>query len=224
MRRFINRHKDFWSQKELAWSGSLSIVLLLASLVVNYFANLYTVSHAGNYVSDILLDNLPVFNVEVFFYEGFFSFWLFVILLTLSRPRRIPFVGKSIALFIVIRSLFIMLTHLGMPPQHSYLDPNDIFRFTTLGNDMFFSSHSGLPFLLALEFWDVRSLRLFFLFSSTFFASVVLLGHLHYSIDVFAAFFITYAIFHMARRLFPKDYCQFTKDNLCIAGGKDESI
>jgi hypothetical protein len=38
------------------------------------------------------------------------------------------------------------------------------------------------------------------------FGVIVLLSHLHYSIDVFAAFFITYSIYHIALKLFDRDY------------------
>ena len=31
------------------------------------------------------------------------------------------------------------------------------------------------------------------------------MGHLHYSIDIFAAFFITYAIYHIAVQIFKKE-------------------
>lgn len=37
-------------------------------------------------------------------------------------------------------------------------------------------------------------------------AALVLLGHLHYSIDVFAAFFIVYVIFIIAKRVFKGEY------------------
>jgi len=42
-----------------------------------------------------------------------------------------------------------------------------------------------------------------------FFGVVVLLGHIHYSIDVFSAFFITYSIFHMAKYLFKNEFKLF---------------
>ncbi len=213
MKKIFNRHKFFWKQKSFIHSSIAGVTLLLVSLIVNYFANVYTMDHAGNYVSDIILDNIPVVNVEFFFYDGFFLLWVFVILLVFNEPHRIPFLTKNIALFILIRSVFIMLTHLGIPPKHSTLDPNDIFSFTTLGNDMFFSSHSGLPFMMALVFWEDKNLRFFFILASIFFASVVLLGHLHYSIDVFAAFFISYTIFHISQNFFPKDYRLFMKKN-----------
>ncbi len=74
------------------------------------------------------------------------------------------------------------------------------------GDDLFFSGHVGLTFLMALLLWDVPVLRYIYLAISVMFAGVVLLGHLHYSIDVFAAYFITYTIFILATRLFKSDY------------------
>ncbi len=41
--------------------------------------------------------------------------------------------------------------------------------------------------------------------SGCFLCAVVRRGHLHYSIDVAAAFFITYSIYHIAIRWFKKD-------------------
>ena len=80
------------------------------------------------------------------------------------------------------------------------------------GNDLFFSGHTGLPFLLALIFWENKKLRFLFLGFSVLFAVVVLLGHLHYSIDVFAAYFITYTIFHICKFLFKKDWQLFLQN------------
>jgi hypothetical protein len=41
-----------------------------------------------------------------------------------------------------------------------------------------------------------------------------LLAHLHYSIDVFAAFFITYSIYHIGIKLFKKDFDFFTLEDV----------
>lgn len=120
---------------------------------------------------------------------------------------------KSVALFIVIRSIFVIMTHLGPFSDQIAINPNDWIGALTSRNDLFFSGHTGLPFLFALAFWESKHLRLFFLFSSVVAAVSVILGHLHYSIDVFAAFFITYGIFHIAQKLFAKDYHIFLHGN-----------
>jgi membrane-associated phospholipid phosphatase len=35
-------------------------------------------------------------------------------------------------------------------------------------------------------------------------------GHLHYSIDVFSAFFIAYGVFEIAKKIFKKEYLLLT--------------
>lgn len=45
-----------------------------------------------------------------------------------------------------------------------------------------------------------------FLATSILFGSFVLIGHMHYSIDVFAAPFMTYSIFSIAKYIFERDY------------------
>ena len=206
MRRIIKKHTTLWSQKAFSLSAFFSVSLLAFSLLINYLANIYIANRGSNYVSDIILDNIPVFNVDFIFFEGFAIFWTFVITLLILKPHKIPFTVKSIAVFVLIRSIFITLTHLGLPPNHSFLDPDSTFHYLTFGNDMFFSSHTGLPFLMALIFWEDKKLRIIFISASLFFGTSVLLGHLHYSIDVFAAFFITYTIFHISRWAFRNDY------------------
>jgi hypothetical protein len=206
MRKIINSHKLFWSQRPLALSALVGVLLLAFSLFINYCANIYVAFSASVAVSDIILDYLPVFNVDFIFIEGFIIFIIFIIFLLIREPQKIPFVLKSIAVFILIRAVFISLTHVALPPEHSFLDLGKILQGFTSGNDLFFSSHAGLPFLMALVFWEYKKIRLIFIFSSLIFAASVLLGHLHYSIDVFAAYFIAYGIFRLAQILFPKDY------------------
>jgi membrane-associated phospholipid phosphatase len=113
-----------------------------------------------------------------------------------------------LALFIVIRSIFVSLTHLGPFSQHVVIDPTKMINLLGIGTtaDLFFSGHTGIPFLLALIYWKNVYLRWIFLATSAIFAVSVLLGHLHYSIDVLAAFFITYTIFHMAQKFFEQDW------------------
>lgn len=202
----LKRHKVLWPQKTYILNVITGLLLLIVSLIVNNAAKNFATAQASNYVSDLILDNLPVVNVDFIFFEGFVIFWLIAIFFILRQPHKLPFVLKSIGVFIIVRSIFITLTHLAVPPYHSYLELNGILGGVTSLDDLFFSSHTGLPYLLALGFWENKRLRIFFIMASIFFGIVVLLGHLHYSIDVFAAYFITYGIFQITKKLFPLDY------------------
>lgn len=208
-------HKNIWKDKDFALSVVLGFLFLLFSFVINYFAGSYANSSQSNYVSDIFLDHLPFYNLNIVFFEGFFLFWFSIIIILAYKPRTIPFTLKSIALFILIRSLFITLTHLRDYPNQAFLEAESVFKnFFTFGGDLFFSAHTGLPFLMALAFWQFKKLRIFYLFVTVIFAASMLLGHLHYSIDVFGAFFITYSIYKMAQYFFAEDYRHFLTEQV----------
>ncbi len=181
-------------------------VFLAFGLGATFFANTYTTERASNSVTDIILDNIPTVNVGFLFSDGVTIFLIVVGCILLYEPRRIPFVLKSSALFVLVRSGFMILTHLAPPLHGSYVDPQDLLYKISSGDDLFFSAHTGLPFLFALIFWEEKYFRYFFLFSSAIGATIVLLGHLHYSIDVFSALFISFGIFHIAKRFFPADH------------------
>jgi hypothetical protein len=206
MKELLAKHKVFWTKKHLLVEVALGLLFLAIGIFATYYANIYTTVHASNAVTDIILDNIPVVNVDFVFNEGALIFYAVVALIVFYEPRRIPFVLKSIALFILIRSVFMVLTHIGPPPYHSYLDPQDLTFKLSSGDDLFFSAHTGMPFMLAFVFWEKKYLRYFFFVCSAIGATAVLLGHLHYSIDVFSAFFIAFGIFCIAKEIFKKDY------------------
>ncbi len=195
-----------WHHKEMALAIASALFLFVISLTINYFAGTYATEHASSSVRDIILDNIPTFDVDGIFVYGIVIFFAFVAGLLLWKPHNAPFIIKSLSLFIIIRSIFICLTHIGPQPQAAIISPTSIARFFTFTGDLFFSAHTGLPFLMALIFWKNKYLRIIFLSFSIILGTVTLLGHLHYSIDVFSAFFISYGIYHISLWLFKKDY------------------
>ena len=205
------KHKAFWLQKSFLASVGIGLVLLVGSLFANYYANSYISTHASNYVTDLFLDNLPVVDVHLIFSEGAALFFIVLIAILLFEPKYIPFALKSIAMFILVRSFFLILTHTAPPPNEIYINPTDFIARLSSGDDLFFSGHTGLPFLMAFVFWEQKTLKYFFIFCTAVGAVAVLLGHLHYSIDVFSALFISFGIFHICKNLFPKDYRLATK-------------
>ena len=190
-----------------------AVILFIFSVYATHYASMFAEIHAGSYVGDIILSNTRVYNFELVFVEGAIVLSLFVIALCLRFRKTAPFLIKSVALFIFIRSIFVSLTHIGPFPTKLVLESRAL-DFITSGNDLFFSGHTGLPFLIALIFWDHVYIRSIFLAASVVLGSTALLAHLHYSIDVFAAFFITYSIYHISIKLFKKDFEFFTLEDV----------
>jgi len=210
--RTTSQHKAFWTDQGILYRLVFSLFLLAISLAFAEFARTYTDSMTSLVVSDILLDHLPVVNVSVFFFQGAFIFICVLALFLLSEPLFIPFTVEATALFFVIRSLFTMMTHLAPPSvlYYSYIEHehhvNETLFQMNSGSDLFFSGHAGFPFFLALIFWRWRFPRILFLLVSLAGSVVVILGHLHYTIDVFSAYFIAYGVLAIAKKLFPKEY------------------
>lgn len=213
IRELWRRYKFHWTDEWYRYSAPFAIFVCFLSLVANFYATLYATEEASNAVTDIILSNVRVFDVDGLFVYGTLALIVFVVVLCLSHPKRLPFMLHGLSLFYFTRAIFVTLTHLGPFPGRVVLDIGAFTAKFLGGGDLFFSGHTGVPFLLALMFWNYKRLRYIFLGWSAFFAVIVLLGHLHYSIDVLSAFFITYTIYHIALWLFPKEHALFHSED-----------
>jgi len=212
-KEFRRRYREHWTKREFLSAVFLSSVFFAASVAISFFAIQYATERASNSVTDIILSNTTPMNVDGFFVFGTLFLVLFVLLVLIAHPKRIPFTLYSLGFFYIIRSLFISLTHIGpFPIPPDVTDWGIIAAHFLFGSDLFFSGHTGVPFLLALIFWREKGLRNMFLAWSVYMATIVLLGHYHYSIDVASAFFITYTIFHISEWLFPRSRALFLRD------------
>ncbi len=208
----IERYKESWFDRRFRFSTPIAILLFAVSVVTSYYAIAYATHNASNSVTDIILSNIPTFDVDAFMIAGTLLLIAVITVLFLNHPRRLPFGLYALTLFFFIRSGFTVVTHVA-----SYPLPPDAYNFNStigqflfgFGGDLFFSAHTAIPFLMALSFWHKPALRFLFLAWSGFFGIVVLLGHLHYTIDVLSAFFITYGIYHIALWLFPRERAMF---------------
>jgi hypothetical protein len=204
--------RDLFRRKRLP-AVSSAIVLLFVAYMLEHVANKYAFTYllrpTSLPVGDIVLDNIPVVDLNFLIVEVALVAIVVSILFLISRPRYILFTVKAFAIFVSIRAISISLTHVGMHPDH--IVPglglfNDVYRYLNFQTGLFFSGHTGLPILMACIFWKDRIVRYAYLTLSVVFACAVLLAHVHYSIDVFAAPFIAYSIFVLAQHLFVNDY------------------
>lgn len=204
--------RDLFKPKRLP-SLLTAFGLLAISYIFEHYANVYAFEYSSrtttNYVGDFILDGIPVIDLNFIIIEVALISIVLGTAFVLSKPKFVLFTLKAVALFIIIRAIFISLTHVGIHPDAiapglGFFDA--IYSYLNFQTGLFFSGHTGLPFLVALIFWDNKRVRYVLLALSLIFAVAVLLAHIHYSIDVLAAPFMAYGIYRIAIYLFPKDY------------------
>jgi hypothetical protein len=178
---------------------STSITGLIFSMLVSICAGYYATEKAGPYVGDLLLDNIPRYDVSILHTYLASIFWILLFFYLIKKRDQLAFIFSALSLFLIIRSAFVVMTHLG-PPTNFLAEPVWPASLYIHQGDLFFSGHAGAPFLLALLCWNNIVIRYLCLGASLVFGCIVLLGGIHYSIDVFASFFIAHSIYHISRR------------------------
>ena len=104
-------YATYFRNKDFRVSLLLSILIFAFSLIIDFYAGLYATEKASNPVTDVILSNIRVYDIDGIFIYGPLALWIFVAFILLAQPRRFPFTLKSIGLFNLIRALFISLTH-----------------------------------------------------------------------------------------------------------------
>lgn len=180
-----------------------SVFLLLVAAAITYNAGVYVTERGEAVASDFILDHFGPYDWNFLFTYV----WLGLVFVMVLYPLfwRVDMVHRMLGQFsflMIVRSAFITLTHLKTPAtQMSHGFPG-AFSLLEFQNDLFFSGHTAVPFLAFLVFKG-HPIRWVFLAGSILMATTVLAMHEHYSIDVFAAYFITYGCYKLAQHFSP---------------------
>jgi hypothetical protein len=200
----MGERMDVW-RKELKEHRKLiliSLLFLIFAIILNQLAGRYVEKMGSSAVSDIILDNIPAINLRLLFIYGYTLIIAVLLLYPLVfKVKEFHIVISQFSLLVMIRSFFVSLTHLRMPTDAIIAKMPEIYQDITFNNSLFFSGHTAIPFLGFLIFRK-QKLGIFFLIATIIMALTVLFMHVHYSIDVFAALFITYGSFKIGNWLF----------------------
>lgn len=184
------------------YSLALSAIFLVVANIINMFAGSYTAEVGTTVVPDLILEHLPVIDLSILYGYGFFAITLMLLLYPLFfRVDKLHVAISQFSLLLMLRSFFILLTHLKTPLEAVAVTAPYIFLLLDSENALFFSGHTAVSFLGFLLF-NKGKIGWFFFISTIVMAMTVLLMHEHYSIDVFAAFFITYCSYKLGKDLF----------------------
>jgi len=185
---------EFLASKHLI---ALSLAFVMTGLVFDYVCGMYVHTMKGVKVPDLILDLFNPIDLSFLFIYGYVSLIAGMFIYPIVfRVRLLHVVAIQFSLLLIIRSLFMIFTHLETPAGAVSVNYPWFFRGLYFENDMFFSGHTAMTFLgfyLFRRSW----VRYVFLVGSIVMAIVVLAMHVHYSIDVLAAFFMTYGSYRI---------------------------
>jgi hypothetical protein len=177
----------------------IGILAIAAGAGLNFASETYLHNYMSEgktlpMLSDLILDNLPYFNVSIF-YDIFCLVpiaLVFIYFIHKKDYNRIPLFLVLVGIFYIIRGVFIVLTPFGNPPMFNGSDP--IFKgFSKYELGVYPSGHAGNVFLLYLLVKDKGYKWLIFVCLIIVIVTLFL-ARGHYSIDVLSGLFFSYAI------------------------------
>lgn len=196
---------DAWQEPRFRNKTIIALLLVAIILIMlpTFFA--FIEKRDGMVLQDYVLDAIPAMDVSIPTFTIIWSVVLLVFYRIYQNPRLFLLVAYGFILMCVLRMLTISLLPLNPPPGLIVLkDPianiayggNGIF----ITKDLFYSGHTGNMFLFFLclqHKWD----KIIALTASFLVGILVMVQHIHYSIDVIAAFLFTFFIYFGAKKL-----------------------
>ena len=181
------------------------ITLLLLVVVLTSLANFlnFVEAQQGVVLPDPILNLFDPIDLTWLIFAIIYISLVVAITTLIKDPRLLMFAIQLYTLMVAVRIIAMYLLPLEPPAKMIILnDPFVEFFGTgqTLTKDLFFSGHTATLFILYLVS-EKKTIKIVFLISTITIAIAVLLQHVHYTIDVFAAVFITYACYKLLRKL-----------------------
>lgn len=189
--------KDFFSNKKNRIELIVSLILLTMTLTgLANFVN-YIEIRTGFILSDPILNLFNPIDLTWITFGLIYLSLIFAIVTLLKNPQRFLFALQLYTSMTVVRMIAMFLLPLE-PPEKMILLKDPFVEFfgtgQTLTKDLFFSGHTATLFIMFLVS-EHKTIKIIFLVITIIVAFCVLLQHVHYTIDVFAAILFTYACY-----------------------------
>ncbi len=219
MTEFIHKAKNNWS---LAWSFKAfrieTLLGMLFNLVVLSFLPIffnYIEKRNGTLLNDPLLDMLPYYNVSLPLVLFFIATFCLLIYRAIESPRIFITFLFSFLFLTLFRIAAIYYVPLN-PPDHLISLNDPIANLMYVGGfktkDLFFSGHTSTIFLIALCLQG-RYDRLFATACTIAIGSLLLIQHVHYTMDVLSAPLFAYGCYYITTRSGLIDKLNKVQDN-----------
>ena len=160
----------------------------------------------GAVLNDWLLARIPPHNVSVFIFAIIWGMALLILIRAINSPSI--YITYCWTLIFVCLVRFVTLSVVALDPPAGMVplvDPlnSALYRNAAITKDLFFSGHTATM----VQIWlclQKRTDKMIALIAAFAVACLLLVQHIHYTIDVLAAPVVVYPCYRLSRWLFDK--------------------
>ncbi len=180
-------------------------IIVFPVLLILFSSFLNTIEkREGQVLNDWLINNLPATDLSIPIFTIMWSCVALVVWQAVLSPKLFITFLWSFIFVCVTRIITIYLIALNPPPDLINLqDPlvtGAFYGGTPITKDLFYSGHTA-TMLLAFFCLQNKSHKLFALLATVLVGVMVIMQHVHYTIDVLAVPFFTYAAYWLGVKL-----------------------
>lgn len=200
-----NSWGEAWQNRLFRSIIIITVILFISQLffLPSFFASIE--KRDGIVMNDWLLQIIPARDFSAVIFIIIWSACLLVIIRSIQQPEVFLTIIVSLVLLITFRMITIYF--IALDPPDGLIKLKDPLTSLTYGGrgifmtkDLFFSGHTSNLFMFYLCL-QKRGDKLFALLGAIIVAVLVLVQHVHYSIDVIAAFIITFFLVSGVKKL-----------------------
>ncbi|MDI9365325.1 MAG: phosphatase PAP2-related protein [Flavobacterium sp.] len=194
---------DAWANKwfKIKLITGLCLVAITLSLYPLFFD--YIEQRNGVVLNDFLLDKLPARNVSIPVFTIIWGMGALTLYRVIRSPRIAINITWCFLLIAISRVLSISLLNLNPPAQLIPLvDPlsNTFYGGKFITKDLFYSGHTATQFLMFLCL-EKKIDKILTLISTVLIGILVLIQHVHYTLDVVTAPLFAYVCYKVSQWL-----------------------
>jgi hypothetical protein len=196
---------------KIAWADKKFRILLIIELILiftfmistTFFFDHMESLKEGVVINDWVLNQIPAINVSIPISFLMASSVILIIIRGAEDPNMAIVLILALTFQLVTRIITINLTKFFAPPELIVLkDPIGSFLYHSkfITRDLFYSGHTAAACTFYL-FATKRKDKYYLLFCSITVACLLLIQHVHYSIDVALAPFFAFANYWLAKKI-----------------------